>query len=528
MKITQMITSAGDGRVPVLMAALAFFNFVFLGTEYLFDNRMALVSAPAQVVTAQGYILGASVLGFVFYPAVVSILERKRERAVVDLHRIQETSRMVSVFAGALAGIICIFVIWQHPSYTMMMIAGSFCFILLGMGGSAVHYELSLAAEERHLAKTVGISYAAGICLQFLNHHLVKHDMAESIVLAVSAAVFAVLLLRTEMTTHRIEKCVESTKAPAHHSDLCEMEGHQIRKKYSTTTNDEVGQNLDICRESSMRACFWLALLVILLTCIFSTLDAAVTLVHAAGSADVGAWPRLLLAGSGLLAGILFDGWKQRFSNILMYCVTILSVLSIVVLDNGGAFSMGLVVFYVSAGFFVVFFTTAFMRLSVITRCPRLWAGFGRAINNLCAFFMGPVSIQLLQSKDQILRAGVLLGLLAMISLAFFGYVHAMQSEQQAPEMGEEQRQLPDEAEQLQLFAQQFSLTTREKEVLQVLLVSEENVQDIAEELLISRAALYRHIASLNEKTGTKSRIGLVQFYYRYQGRTENEKETLR
>ena len=56
-------------------------------------------------------------------------------------------------------------------------------------------------------------------------------------------------------------------------------------------------------------------------------------------------------------------------------------------------------------------------------------------------------------------------------------------------------------------------------EVLEVLLVSDENVQDIAETLMISRAALYRHIASLNEKTGTKSRIGLVQFYYRYHRR---------
>ena len=55
----------------------------------------------------------------------------------------------------------------------------------------------------------------------------------------------------------------------------------------------------------------------------------------------------------------------------------------------------------------------------------------------------------------------------------------------------------------------------------QVILVSDENVQDIAETLMISRAALYRHIASLNEKTGTKSRIGLVQFYYRYHRRNE-------
>ena len=49
-----------NGRVLTLMLALAFFNFIFLGIEYQFDNMMALVTGPEQVVTAQGYILGAS------------------------------------------------------------------------------------------------------------------------------------------------------------------------------------------------------------------------------------------------------------------------------------------------------------------------------------------------------------------------------------------------------------------------------------------------------------------------------------
>ena len=76
MKIRQKITGTADGRGYVLMAALAFFHFVFLGTEYLFDDMMALVTEPTQVVTAQGYVLGASVLGFLLYPAVVSGMER--------------------------------------------------------------------------------------------------------------------------------------------------------------------------------------------------------------------------------------------------------------------------------------------------------------------------------------------------------------------------------------------------------------------------------------------------------------------
>lgn len=52
---------------------------------------------------------------------------------------------------------------------------------------------------------------------------------------------------------------------------------------------------------------------------------------------------------------------------------------------------------------------------------------------------------------------------------------------------------------------------------MKLLLTSDGNVQDLAGELYISRAALYRHLTSLNEKTNTRSRIGLLQFYYGFE-----------
>ena len=70
------------------------------------------------------------------------------------------------------------------------------------------------------------------------------------------------------------------------------------------------------------------------------------------------------------------------------------------------------------------------------------------------------------------------------------------------------------EEELLALFAQEFSLTPREMEVLACMLHSEDNVTEMATQLAISRAALYRHISNMNEKTNTKARIGLLQFYY--------------
>lgn len=62
-------------------------------------------------------------------------------------------------------------------------------------------------------------------------------------------------------------------------------------------------------------------LLVALMTCVFSTLDNAVTLVHSSGETDIDQWPRALLVLSGLAAGFVFD-WKSRqYMGPIMYCV---------------------------------------------------------------------------------------------------------------------------------------------------------------------------------------------------------------
>lgn len=88
------------------------------------------------------------------------------------------------------------------------------------------------------------------------------------------------------------------------------------------------------------------------MTFIFAELDNAVTLVHAEGSADVGHWPRLLLAVSGLAAGMLYDIRESRYMHMVMYCVMMLSTICMMSMMLGMPFIVGLVVFYLSAGFF--------------------------------------------------------------------------------------------------------------------------------------------------------------------------------
>ena len=249
------------------------------------------------------------------------------------------------------------------------------------------------------------------------------------------------------------------------------------------------------------------------MACVFSTLDNAITLGHAAGTMDIGQWPRMLLALSGLAAGFLFDIRKRKYMTLMMYCVMVLSVLCVIVLRWGGPFLTGVAVAYVASGFFVVFFTTSFLELAACMRLPDLWAGMGRAVNNLVAALVTNGSVTLLLAGRSITLIVLMLVLFVAASILMFAYTvkaHAVLAPPPAPAAGYTPK------EKFSSFASLYSLTDRERDVLQYLLVSDGSVQDIAQQMALSRPVLYRHIRSLNEKTGTQSRIGLLQFYYEW------------
>ncbi len=62
-------------------------------------------------------------------------------------------------------------------------------------------------------------------------------------------------------------------------------------------------------------------------------------------------------------------------------------------------------------------------------------------------------------------------------------------------------------------FADHFGLTGREKDVCRRLLFTEDSGQKMADDLYISRRVFQRHVASIYEKTDTKSRMGLFKVY---------------
>ena len=63
-------------RLDVIII-LSLFNFLFLGSEYLFDNNAARVTSETGVVTAQSYILAASVVGFLLFSFLYRHISRQ-------------------------------------------------------------------------------------------------------------------------------------------------------------------------------------------------------------------------------------------------------------------------------------------------------------------------------------------------------------------------------------------------------------------------------------------------------------------
>ena len=437
--------------------ALALFTFAFLGSEFFFDSRIGLFISAEGVVGAQAMILGASVVGFLAYAPISKLAGGRRALRAVEA-------------VGAIAALVTITV---AESALAMQITGCIAFFLLGSLGAEAHWSMARAFEgSPSLAKGAGAAYAAGILLQFLSNQ--------------TQAMRAGLAARLNKT------CSEQANA------------------------DPSQQATPGAAKPVIRA-VWLLALVVLLACMFSTLDNVVTLANAQGSISVETWPRLFLAASGLAAGVLFDIRERRYMGFIMFAVTVLSTISILAVEAGASPVIGLIVFYLSSGFFVTFFTTTFLQLAPRMRTPQLWAGMGRAANNLCAFTVSGVSMMLTQSGIAAVMIASLI-LFVLVSVAFVGAglfrLPSTVGEREAIKAGLAAAAAPTPEEMQAEFISRNGLTPREAEVLRAVTADERPLKQVADDLGISLRMVQRHLTNIYSKTDTQTRAGLTRAFF--------------
>lgn len=310
-----MKANAKKETIYVNIIMLAVFFFAFLGTEYLFDNCMMYVTDASGVVRAQNQMLGVSAIGFLLYNWISGFFADK--------------SPWVTGGTGLLAfgiGAGCMGCIILHAGYVQMMIAGGVLFFLLGVVGAGVHYQMAYSVYDRAmLARCVGFAYAGGIFLQFLNNNMIHENHTQAVALCAGTGYLLFVL------------CTPDRKG----SLPCQEQegGYPI-----------AGQSQEAAGQKDIQYPVYVGIMLIgivfLQTIVFTTLDNAVTAVHASGDVDIGQWPRLLLALSGIAAGFLYDIRGRRWMHMIMYCVTLLSTICVIVIGFGGPFLLGLIQFY--------------------------------------------------------------------------------------------------------------------------------------------------------------------------------------
>lgn len=526
------------------ISMLAVFTFLFLSTEYFYVNQIAQNASSARTVNVQNYALGVSAVGFCLYPLLFRFFRDRLRSAVF--------------FTLAMLAIVCFVILGSPVPSGLLTAAGMLLFLVLGILGNAVHYHfLCEISDKKYFARMVGISYGFAILLQFLNNSLISSALAEQLLLCAALLFIVFFLFRFQhREASRSSQMPDTANSSPQVSDVTNPCPHMSDASACVSSGSTDSQHKLHAPSASgtLPQLVLLIFLVIFMTCIFSTLDNTVTLGHADGTMDIGQWPRILLACSGLAAGFLFDLHNRRFMNLIMYCIMMLSTLSVAILQLGGSFLIGLIVFYLSSGFFVVFFTTSFLALSEDTRCLRLWAGMGRAVNNAGAALVSNLSLSLIASNSSISLIITALVLFATVSILIAAYsmlnapgvqtetggtmTHKMQAACEANASHNTKAALgndssastasdissdPDypqntpNADPFSTFSTAFSLTDREQSVFDQLVNTEKSIQEIADSLFISRRTCQRYITSIYEKVGAKSRMGLYQSYIEWQ-----------
>ena len=414
----------------------------------------------------------SKIIGFIGYAPLLGLAQRKGQPQAV-------VSAAVPI---AILGLTQI----QSPTGSLALeILGCLAFLGLGLLGAATHYAFSLAfQDDPKLATGAGAAYAAGILLQFALNLLDCGGIVELIILGAATIVISSLSAAPQVADENPSSTINPFTEPSH--------------------------------VLAKQAC-WSIALVMILACLFSTLDNVVTFSNAHGTIAVQTWPRLFLAASGLVAGIVFDLAERRYMGPVMLGVTVLSTISILAVEAGADPNLGLIVFYLSSGFFVTFFTATFTQLAPRMHTPALWAGMGRAANNVCAFTTSGISLALVTSGNVALIMIGALVLLVAASVAFVaaGLFRLPQTEQEREhqQLAEEALAAPSIEEQRQVFIADHGLTPREVDVLMAVTQDERPLKQIADELGISMRMVQRHLSSIYQKTDTQTRAGLTKAF---------------
>ena len=446
--------------------ALCFFAFML--TEAFINERCAVILGSSAVNPVYTFGLVCTGLGFLSFSLLRRLCKREKSRKTVQL---------VTGVLDLGAAMILLFA--DQPALFLTSTAAAL--LLTGHISGCVYYNTAMYfAASRYTGRLIGTGMGAAILLQFVVQNLMPQSVTFIISIIFSVAFVMYFII----------------KAPR----------DWILKNPLPYSSDA---------KKDFKKTLLLIVAVVLMSLVAGMIDSVLTAFNAEKSYDVYGGVRLFYALGLILAGFLADIRERKYLPLSTVCTILLFSVCMFFLSDEVSYFAGTALMYLYSGFYVIFFTVMFLDFAPKSRRPELWAGMGRIVRSftvaatvLPAFnIYGAVGNTVLAVGSCLLSILILLVLLPYLSNAAV----SKQAEKQSsgnPGMSPQER--------LNLYAQHCLLTPRETEVLEQLLTTEDGIQEIADNMYISRRMVQRYISSIYEKTETKTRLGLFQSYMNF------------
>lgn len=442
--------------------ALCFFSFMMTGS--MINSRAGELLGPGHVNTIYTIGLICTGAGFLSFSAARKLFANESLRKVI-----------ISAVGIVCVVSVCLFLI--TADMTIFCISAFLALVTCGHIGGCVYYHHAMTfTNSRYMGRATGIGMAVATMIQILIHRFAMQKAVLICGIAVSILLVLYIIFRLPKDWMLDDPLPYSSE-----------------------------NRTDIITAAILIAA------VALMSLVSGTIDSVITFFDATGRINVYFGVRIFYAVGLLTAGFLSDMLDKKYLSFATACTILLSSASTALLGSTAGAYVGTALMYLYSGFYIIFLTVMFCDLAPRSRCPELWAGMGRVIRCLFVALMVTPTMRIYEAAGTtalVVISCALSILLLMVLIYYIMRVDRKAPEPQSEELSQEQL--------MQRFAESYSLTPRETEVLELLLSTEDGVQEIADGLFISRRVLQRYIASVYEKTGTKSRIGLFQIFTKY------------
>ena len=460
-------------KIVFLVVFFSIYMFEYMVTLTFIDQRNTGVSDHSWQLALHyvDYVLVAA--GFVSFALLCRIFkdEKARVRILVILNMVYFISVMTLYF---IQGVV---------AYSIMAMLAAFS---LGALGGMVYFCMSLALSQTpHMGKVMALGASAAVVLQYLMQDHLDSMLGIPVVLVLGFS--STLWLAVNRPWAWLD------------------EGCLPYDRGSSGSRKDTHIRLLI-----------LSLTVIALSIIGTFYDTQMMRLNVQTDYqefDYYSWPRLFIIVGYVLIGFIGDIKKQKYVPIATLCTAMFAVFNPILFGPIEDYYFNMCIYYVCLGAAVAYFNLMFWNIAPKTGQPELWAGMGRIISGSSECILAAASIADLP-LNLIIGIDMVMFVVLIILLAAGGYLFMGSKEEKE---GKKDGEVADAAmmtqQRIKLYAEHYSLTPRETDVLEKLLITEDGVQEIADSLYISRRTLQRYISSIYEKTKTKTRIGLFKSY---------------